>query len=238
MKNKETSFGSNQDYTFIDLRSEDISNRAVSLYKQLLKEGNSVDSIQVLTAKNVGECGTVELNNAIQKVANRNYGSEICMKFGDTTYYKGDLVLEKVNNYNAELAYHELDSFENPQTAFVANGETGVIEEICKDYIIINFDGISVKYYRNDLTMIGLGYSMTIHKSQGSGIENVILCTPSSHVFMLNSNLIYVGLTRTKKRCFHLGSVNNVNSAISKKENLSRHTFMQQLLFEIYDNYL
>lgn len=238
MKNKETSFGSNQDYTFIDLRSEDISNRAVSLYKQLLKEGNSVDSIQVLTAKNVGECGTVELNNAIQKVANRNYGSEICMKFGDTTYYKGDLVLEKVNNYNAELAYHEFDSFESPQTAFVANGETGVIEEICKDYIIINFDGISVKYYRSDLTMIGLGYSMTIHKSQGSGIENVILCTPSSHVFMLNSNLIYVGLTRTKKRCFHLGSVNNVNSAISKKENLSRHTFMQQLLFEIYDNYL
>ena len=47
---------------------------------------------------------------------------------------------------------------------------------------------------------------------------------------MLNSNLLYVGLTRMKKKCFHLGTLTSVNQAVVKKANLTRHTFMQQLL--------
>ena len=80
------------------------------------------------------------------------------------------------------------------------------------------------------MNTVSLGYAMSIHKSQGSSIENVIVCTPQSHTFMLNSNLLYVALTRTKKKCWHLGSIATVNRAIHKKENFSRNTFMQQLL--------
>ena len=58
-------------------------------YKKLLDNGNSIEDIQVLTAKNVGDCGAIVLNNMIQRVANPNYGSEVNMKIGDTTYYKG-----------------------------------------------------------------------------------------------------------------------------------------------------
>jgi exodeoxyribonuclease V alpha subunit len=78
--------------------------------------------------------------------------------------------------------------------------------------------------------MCGLGYSISIHKSQGSSIKVVILITPKAHTFMLNSNLIYVGLTRMKEKCFHLGNIDTVNSAVKKKENLTRNTFMQELL--------
>ena len=80
------------------------------------------------------------------------------------------------------------------------------------------------------MSMVKLGYCISIHKSQGGGFKTVILCTPQSHTFMLNSNLLYVGITRTVQRCFHLGSVNSVNQAVCKKENLSRNTFMQYLL--------
>lgn len=66
---------------------------------------------------------------------------------------------------------------------------------------------VIVKYFRNDMQMVGLGYCITIHKSQGSSIKVVILLTPQAHTFMLNSNLIYVGLTRMKEKCFHLGNV-------------------------------
>ena len=235
MKSKMTSFGDNKDYAFIDLASEVIPQNAVALYKKLLNMGNSIDNIQVLTAKNVGDCGTVTLNNMIQKIANPNYGSEVCMKIGDITYYEGDLVIQKVNNYKAELDMNHLSEeerefFDDMPTAFVANGETGLIKEIYKSYAIIDFDGVYVKYYRNDMNMVNLGYSISIHKSQGSGIDNVILCTPQSHIFMLNSNLLYVGLTRMKKKCFHLGTLTSVNQAVVKKANLTRHTFMQQLL--------
>ena len=234
MKSKATTFGDNHDYMFIDLTSELIPKNVVALYKKLLDNGNSIEDIQVLTAKNVGDCGSVQLNNMIQKVANPNYGSEVNMKIGDTTYYQGDLILQTVNNYTAELVSEEKDrnwGFEDKsQTAFVANGETAIIKKICDTYIIADFNGLLVKYYRNDMNMVKLGYAISIHKSQGGGFKTVILCTPQSHIFMLNSNLLYVGLTRMKEKLYHLGSLQSVNQAVKKKANLVRHTFMQNLL--------
>ena len=234
MKSKATVFGDNQDYMFIDLASELIPKNVVALYKKLLDNGSSIEDIQVLTAKNVGDCGSVTLNNMIQRVANPNYGSEINMKVGDTTYYQGDLILQTVNNYTAELVIDEKDLDwrleDEPQTAFVANGETAIIEEICNTYIIANFNGIRVKYYRNDMNMVKLGYAISIHKSQGGGFKKVILCSPQSHIFMLNSNLLYVGLTRMKEKLYNLGRLQSVNQAVKKKANLTRHTFMQKLL--------
>lgn len=238
MKSKATTFGDNQDYMFIDLASELIPKNVVALYKKLLDNGNSIEDIQVLTAKNVGDCGSVVLNSMIQRVANPNYGSEVNMKVGDTTYYEGDLILQTVNNYDAELL--EKDPFDEdftnfeldnkPHTAFVANGETGIIKEIYNTYVIVDFNGIRIKYYRNDMNMVKLGYAISIHKSQGGGFKTVILCSPQSHIFMLNSNLLYVGLTRMKEKLYHLGSLQSVNQAVKKKANLVRHTFMQKLL--------
>lgn len=238
MKSKATTFGDNQDYMFVDLASELIPKNVVALYKKLLNNGSSIEDIQVLTAKNVGDCGSVVLNNMIQKVANPNYGSEVNMKIGDTTYYEGDLILQTVNNYKAELdmrhlseeEYMDLGFNDEPPTAFVANGETGIIKEIYNTYIIVDFNGVYVKYYRNDMNMVKLGYCISIHKSQGGGFKTVILCTPQSHIFMLNSNLLYVGLTRMKEKLYHLGSLQSVNQAVKKKANLVRHTFMQNLL--------
>lgn len=237
MKSKATSFGDNKDYMFIDLASESIPRNVVALYKKLLDNGSSIEDIQVLTAKNVGDCGSVVLNNMIQRIANPNFGSEVNMKIGDITYYEGDLILQTVNNYEAELvpnkdnkgdSYFEIEY--EPETAFVANGETAIIEEIYNTYLIANFNGIRVKYYKNDMNMVKLGYCISIHKSQGGGFKTVILCTPQSHIFMLNSNLLYVGLTRMKEKLYHLGTLQSVNQAVKKKANLTRHTFMQELL--------
>ena len=237
MKNKATQFGANKDYTFIDLKSEAIPKYAVSLYKKLVNMGNKPEDIQVLTAKNVGDCGTVVLNNMIQKVVNKNYGSKRFMKSGDIIYYDNDIVIQTQNNYNAIMCDEKYDILKNEngvtETAFVANGESGLVKYACKDYVAIDFDGIIVKYNKAAMSTVKLGYAISIHKSQGSSIKNVILCTPKSHMFMLNSNLLYVGLTRMKEKCFHLGSIQSVNMAVKKKANLARHTFMQDLLTDM-----
>lgn len=237
MKSKAVAFGDNKDYMFIDTPTENTVLSVVSLYKKLLDNGNSIEDIQVLTAKNVGDQGSIALNNMIQKVANHNVGGDCCMKVGDTTYYEGDLVIQKANNYKAKryddsisidlLEHGDLIDKEN---IFVANGETGIIVKINNKCAVIDFDGIKVVYTRDNMHSVGLGYSISIHKSQGSSIKNVILCTPQSHTFMLNSNLIYVGLTRMKEKCYHIGSIKTVNIAVQKKANLNRHTFMQELL--------
>ena len=238
-------FGKNKDYMFIDLASDQIPRQAVELYKKLLGKGYSVNDIQVLTSKNVGDCGTGVLNKLIQKVANPNATNKeaIYMESGETRYYYGDYIIQRVNNYKAALdqsVWTEIDWLEfeesgKPPTAFVANGETGVVKTIGATYLTIDFDGTLVRYTREELKTISLGYAITIHKSQGSSAKVVILLTPQSHAFMLNSNLLYVGLTRMKEQCYHLGTLKTVNVSTKKKANLSRNTFMQSLLNDLYN---
>lgn len=223
-----TYFGENKDYAFINVGSNIIVKNTVALYKRLLESGYEVEDIQVLTAYKKGDCGQIAINNHLQKVANSNYGSADCIKIGETVYFKGDLVIQNVNNYHAKL-FIDNDWCGEDET-FIANGETGIVEDVFQNYVIINFDGIKVKYQRNDMQTIGLGYCITIHKSQGSSIKVVILLTPQAHTYMLNSNLIYVGLTRMREKCFHLGNVDTVNQAVKKKANLVRNTSIQNLL--------
>ena len=243
IKSTMTSFGKNKDYTFIKCEDKDIIKNTINLYKKLISKewqeskGLNIDisDIQVLTAKNVGAYGTVVLNNELQKIANKNYGSTKYFKVGDTVFYEGDLVMQNQNNYKAELYLNDMfleDQFGESQKTLIANGETAVIKEINTmfQYLILDFGGTQVKYYRNDMHNVSLGYVITIHKSQGSGIKIPIIIEPRSHVFMDTSNLLYVALTRTKLMCFHLALPETVKMCIKKKETLKRNTFTYDML--------
>ena len=227
-----TYFGDNKDYAFINVGSSTIVKNLIALYQKLLSSGKyNVDDIQVLTSYKKGDYGQIVINNQLQKIANRNYGSQDFMKVGDITYYKDDIIIQNTNNYHARIFYE--DDFipdDMPKETFIANGETGKIKKIDQNKVIIEFDDVLVEYDRSAMQMCGLGYCITIHKSQGSSIKVVLLITPAAHTYMLNSNLIYVGLTRMKERSFHFGDTTTVNRAIKKKANLSRNTFMQKLL--------
>lgn len=229
-----TYFGANQDYAFINVDQSVIVKNVVALYKKLLTQGYIAEDIQVLTSYNKGEYGTIKLNNYLQKVANKNYGKN-GLKHGEVTYYKGDLVIQKVNNYKAKIYVDDglfiLDKDE--EETFIANGETGTVIETGQHEMVIDFDGVKVRYTRDDLNGVGLGYSISTHKSQGGSSKVIIFLTPKAHTYMLNSNLIYVGLTRMKEKCFHLGDVNTLNRAIKKKENFDRKTFMKNFLINI-----
>lgn len=230
--NQFTYFGENKDYAFVNVGSNIIVKNAVALYGKLLSQGYKIEDLQVLTAYKKGDYGQIAINNQLQKVANPNYGSDECMKVGDTLYFKGDIVIQNVNNYHAKLFWDTPNFDDDLEETFIANGETGIVKDVFKNYMIIDFDGVLVQYYRNDMQMVGLGYCITIHKSQGSSIKVVILITPQAHTYMLNSNLIYVGLTRMKEKCFHLGNIDTVNQAVKKKANLVRNTHMQRMLKE------
>ena len=232
---KITYFGENKDYAFVNCDSSYIIKNAIAIYQKLITQGLQPSDIQVLTAYKKGEYGSIAINNHLQKIANQNYGSSNNIKVGDLLYYENDLVMQNVNNYHAKL-FNGFNQMEESEETFIANGETGVIKEVYQSYVIIDFDGIVVKYYRNDMQMISLGYSMSIHKSQGSNARVVILLTPSSHKFMLNSNLLYVGLTRMREKCFHLGDISTVNLAIKKKANLIRNTSAQLLFKDVTNN--
>lgn len=247
MKDKATIFGNNKDYVFMDISSTDNSDsiiaKVVAIYKKLLESGNKIEDVQVLTAKNVGKYGTIVLNNMLQKIANPNAdGKSMSMKVGDIKYYVGDLVIQCKNDYRAPLSsgykYNGQNHYstETMPTAFVANGETGIVKNVGFGFMDVAFGDIVVRYDNAKARNITLGYAITCHKSQGESINNVILLTPNSDIFMLNSNLVYVGVTRTRNRCYHIGTIRTMDIVLKKKENMSRHTFMQELLKECVDN--
>ena len=201
----------------------------ISLYKKLLTKGYKPEDILVLSSYNKGDYGTVELNLRLQKIANPScYGDGL--KIGDTSYYVNDLVIQTVNNYKAPL-YTDgfLDDSEDNET-FVPNGEIGRIVRINKTNMIIDFDDKQIIYDKYMAAQLKLAYSISTHKSQGGQAKVVILLTPKAHTFMLNSNLIYVGQTRAKEKCYHIGSINTVNRAIKLKANFNRDTFLNELL--------
>lgn len=235
IKEKCTVFGNAKDYSFIQSANERIVNDTVSLYRKLIKNHKPEDII-VLSAYNKGEYGTIVLNKHLQKLANPNISkSSISMQIGETTFYKDDIIIQTVNNYKAIVYIDNQFTYgDDAETTFIPNGMIGKIKLISLQFAVIDYDGIEVIYKKSDMQSVMLGYAISIHKSQGGSADTVVLLTPSSHSYMLNSNLIYVGLTRMKKNLYHLGDSNAINRSVKKKENLARNTFMCHFLKKNY----
>lgn len=57
-----------------------------------------------------------------------------------------------------------------------------------------------VAYHVKELGEITLAYAITVHKSQGSEYQTVIMALVNSHAIMLQRNLFYTAVTRAKKK--------------------------------------
>lgn len=219
--------GSDKGYNFIKANDSNIVNNVVSLYAKLISKGYKPEDIAVLTAYNKGEYGAVTLNKHLQAIANKAYGTDKCIKYGDSVYYIDDIVMQRTNDYNMPI-YN--NGFDDEEDAFVANGECSKVLLVNKDFMVCDFDGIKIKYDKDKLQNLSLAYSYSIHKSQGSTVKIVIVVTPKSHTFMNTMNLLYVAVTRASDKCFHFGLPSTVNIAMKKKENFNRKTFMHEML--------
>lgn len=219
-------FGNDKSYIFMAIGQEDIVSYTVKLYQSLLSKGYSMDDIAVLSAYNVGDYGTMVLNKEIQNAVNPNPDGKIV--FGDTEFRLNDIVMNYVNDYKA-IKYNE-EHIDEKNTTFIANGESGRVVKILKNAIVVDYDGTLIYIPKGSMKNIRLAYAISMHKSQGAQYKVVILLTPRAHTFMLNSNLLYVGESRAKKYCYHLGEVRTVNLALKKKENFNRKTMLQEFL--------
>lgn len=223
-----TFFGEDKGYIYLPNTQEKIINNLTLLYKKILETYKSEDII-VLSAYNKGEYGTIVVNNILQKIANSNSMIDKGVSCGETTFYENDLVMQIVNNYEATIYSHK-DGVYGENTTFIANGEIGKILEIHSQKIIVEFDNKKIIYEKEMLTQLKLAYCISIHKIQGGNNKVIILLTPKAHTHFLNSNLIYVGITRAKEKCYHLGEVVTINKAIKVKADFNRKTFLKDFL--------
>ena len=102
----------------------------------------------------------------------------------------------------------------------------GIITEIdsLEGEITIRFeDGKVANYPFTDLDQIEHSFAITIHKSQGSEFDKVLMPILNAPQMLLTRNVLYTGMTRAKNRLVIIGNssivdfmINNVNS---KKRN-------------------
>lgn len=215
-------FGTKKDFIFNELQQEKIINQTVAIYNKLLSQNYSLQDIMVLSSQNKGNYGTKIINKAIQILIQKHQNNNFLMR-GEDKFFKGDKVIQVTNNYKSiDIEGNETEIY---------NGNTGVIINVNYTNLVVDFGkGKLIVYEKSDLHQLELGYCITIHKSQGDSAKQIIVIAPKSHTFMLNSNLLYVGITRAKQRCFLLGNIITINRAIKKKENLQRNTSLNEML--------
>jgi exodeoxyribonuclease V alpha subunit len=117
----------------------------------------------------------------------------------------------------------------------VFNGEQGIVlnfdEE--KGSLTVDFDEYWVEYKADELDELTLSYAVSIHKSQGSEYDTVILLLLPSHGIMLNREIFYTAVTRTKNKIYLISDQKTVQRAISISRPSERKTLLTYRLNEL-----
>ncbi|HIT61993.1 MAG TPA: ATP-dependent RecD-like DNA helicase [Candidatus Caccovivens faecavium] len=212
---------------------ESIKNTIVNLVTTRLPKFLKTDprEIQVLAPMKAGVCGIESLNKTLQEVINPPSVTKPQVEVGQTIFRLGDKVMQITNNYDLEWKKHGKYADETGQGVF--NGDIGYITLIDPNSGEVNVefeDGRNCLYTRPDLLDLSLSYAITIHKSQGSEFDTVIIPAIAGPSIILTRNLIYTAVTRAKKMVVIVGEKQYLKRMVSNKYTATRFTLLKKLL--------
>lgn len=182
-------------------------------------KGFSPQDIQLLAPMYRGAAGIDALNKMMQEIFNPNDGTKKEVKWNESVYRIGDKVLHLVNT--PELNVFNGDMGEIVGIILAKDSEDKV------DELVIQFDNNEVSYKRNEWNKITLSYCCSIHKAQGSEFKMVILPIVHQYHRMLQRNLLYTAVTRSKDILILLGEVQAFNTCVAH-ESASRLTMLKE----------
>ena len=219
------------DFFFIqENNQEKIQQTIISLCKGRLQNYGNYDffnNIQVITPTKKGKLGTKELNILLQNELNPEEEDKKERNFGEVVFREQDRVMQTKNNYNILWEKENEREFKKELGNGIFNGELGRIDKINKEdkTIRVKFDdGKIATYESTDLDQLEHAYAITVHKSQGSEFDVVILVAAQSAPMLLTRNLIYTAMTRAKKLLIIIGSKSVVDYMIQNNTTKHRNT--------------
>jgi len=212
MQEDDTRLHFGEDFLFCPCESEEqAADRVCQLYMDEIAQ-HGIEKVQILSPfKSRGDTCVKNLNDHLREIINPPSPKTTEMKVGTRIYRTGDRVLQTRN----------IDE--------ISNGDVGFIRQIIKEEddtcsALIEFGDRSRTYSQDEMDMIELAYAMTIHKSQGSEYNTVIIPMMASHYIMLRRNLIYTAITRAKKKVILVGEKKAIYTAIHKNDIDGRNT--------------
>ena len=197
------------DAFFIPCPPGKILENILEISKEYLNE--DYKQFQVLAPMYKGKIGIDEINLEMQKLFNPSSSKQNELVINDVVYRVHDKVIQLTNMPDDN----------------VFNGDIGLIKQIKlapKKEVVIDFDGNEVVYHPSDFNNFKHAYAISIHKSQGSEFNTVIIPLAKSYGKMLYRKLIYTGVTRAKKKLYLIGDVDALYTAAGNNESESRKT--------------
>lgn len=185
--------------------------------------------IQVLCPSRKAQTGTVNLNNLLQATLNPKKGDEPQLSYKGVYFRTGDKVMQIKNNY--DLQWQK----DNGDIGYgVFNGDVGYITLIdVKDGIVkVRFDDRIATYSSENISELELAYAITVHKSQGSEFDCVVLPMFDIPSQLLYRNLLYTAVTRAKKLIIVVGSEEIYERMAQNNKKTLRYTQLKDFLIE------
>ncbi|HHW46226.1 MAG TPA: ATP-dependent RecD-like DNA helicase [Clostridiales bacterium] len=187
-------------------------------------------NIQVLCPSRLRELGTDNLNNMLQAYINPQSSNTAEIEVKGFRFREGDKVMQIKNNY--EIVWTKSDG---EQGTGIFNGDIGTIEMIDRrtSSVVVRFDDKVATYIGEELNQLELAYAITIHKSQGSEFDCVILPLVDVPKKLRYRNLLYTALTRAKKLLVVVGSKEVFNEMAQNHKKTLRYTALCDMLKEL-----
>ncbi len=192
--------------------------------------GDGGRGIQVLSPTKKGECGVLRLNALLQQALNSGHGKADEIVFGQTAFRLGDKVIHTKNDYS--LPWRAPGGL---QGQGVFNGDVGLITALDAEertLTVLYDEEREVDYDYAQLEELDLAYCLSVHKSQGSEFDAVVMPAVGGHHLLLNRNLFYTAITRARKLLVLVGYEDAIAAMVNNSHSRRRYTALSERLVE------
>ena len=177
--------------------------------------------IQVMAPMKKGDVGVYALNAQLQQALNPAGQGKPELNHGGMIFRRGDKVMQVRNNYDLEWTR------DGDEGQGVFNGDICYIlaSDARARALTVEFDdGRVAEYDESMLDDLELAYCMSVHKSQGSEFDAVVLPLVSGPPMLMTRNLLYTAVTRAKRLVVIVGREGCVRAMVDNNHITRRYS--------------
>ena len=189
---------------------------------------NAIKDIEVLCPSRKGDTGTMNLNHLLQDAINPPAKGKGEWKLQNRVFREGDKVMQIKNDYNL------LWTKGKEEGSGIFNGDIGILTKVdrVRGILTIDFDGRTAVYPPENLKNLELAYAVTVHKSQGSEFEAVIMPVIDIPPQLCYRNLFYTAVTRARTRMITIGREQQIAAMVANDKKIRRFSALSYFLEE------
>lgn len=211
------------DYNFLECDRKNIKLMLKNIVNRCIDKGMNEREMQILAPMYKGENGIDNLNVILQELFNPPTPNLNEVHIGSLIYRENDKVINLVNNIDQNIF----------------NGDIGYIKSIntnkSSEFMVIDYYGNLVTLKKDEVPTIKHAYAMSIHKSQGSEFNHVIIPMSKEYNRMLYNKLLYTGVSRAKKSLVIIGDSNAFMYAVKNSYSKERKTSLTELIMNKFN---